>query len=52
VGAARALDELVIFAPEGDTEDAADLAATSGAQFTGIASPFDAPTALARLFDR
>jgi Mg-chelatase subunit ChlD len=50
--AARALDELVIFAPEGDTDDAAELAAGSGARFTGIGGPFDAPAALARLFDR
>ena len=51
-GAARALDELVIFAPDGDSDDAAELAAATGGRFTGIASPFDAPAALARLFDR
>lgn len=50
--AARALDELVIFAPEGDTDDAAELAAATGARCAGISSPFDAPGALARLFDR
>jgi len=50
--AARALDELVVFAPEGDTDDAVALAAASGARCAGIASPFDAPAALARLFDR
>ena len=43
--AVRISHQVVVF-------DAADLAATSGAQFTGIASPFDAPAALARLFDR
>jgi Mg-chelatase subunit ChlD len=50
--AARALDELVVFAPEGDTDDAVALAAASGARCAGIASPLDAPAALARLFDR
>ena len=50
--AARTLDELVIFAPEGDTEDAVDLARATGARCTGIDSPLDAPAALARLFDR
>ena len=49
---ARALDELVIFAPAGDTDDAAELAAVTGARVAGIDSPFDAPAALARLFDR
>lgn len=51
-GAARSLDELVIFAPAGDTEDASELASATGGRFTGIGSPFDAPAALARLFDR
>ena len=49
---ARSLDELFIFAPAGDTDDAAALAASSGGRFAGIDSPFDAPAALARLFDR
>ena len=50
--AARALDELVIFAPTGDSDDAAALAATAGARCTTIASPLEAPAALAHVFDR
>jgi Mg-chelatase subunit ChlD len=50
--AARALDELVIFAPDGDVDDATELAALTGGRCTGIAGPLDAPAALARLFDR
>jgi len=51
-GAARSLDELAILAPDGDSEDAELLAANSGARVATIASPFDAPAALARVLDR
>jgi Mg-chelatase subunit ChlD len=51
-GAARGLDELMVFAPLGDSEDAAALAAAAGGRCTEIGSPFDAPAAMARLFDR
>ena len=50
--AARGLDELAIFAPTGDSEDAELLAAAAGARVATIESPFEAPAALARLLDR
>jgi Mg-chelatase subunit ChlD len=50
--AARALDELAILAPDGDSDDADALAAATGAQVATIATPFDATAALARVLDR
>jgi Mg-chelatase subunit ChlD len=47
--AGRALDELVIVAPEGDHEQAAWLAATTGARWTTVAGPSQVPEALARV---
>lgn len=47
--AARALDELVIIAPEGDDEEARAFAASVGASLATIAGPSDIPSALARL---
>lgn len=46
---AAALDELVILSPAGDSDDAAALAASSGAAWAPLASALDAPAALDRL---
>lgn len=47
--AARALDELVILAPEGDDEEAVNLGRASGAKVGSIGSVLDIPAALNRL---
>jgi Mg-chelatase subunit ChlD len=52
ISAARALDELWVVAPEGDSDDAAALAASVGAQLTTVAGPSDIPHAFTRLLDR
>jgi Mg-chelatase subunit ChlD len=50
--AARAIDELIILAPEGDSGDAERMAAAAGARVTTLAGPFDAAAAVARVLDR
>lgn len=52
VAAARGLDELVIVAPEGDSIDAAELAAAVGARFATVAGPSSIVAALAGVLDR
>ncbi len=52
VAAARSLDELVIIAPEGDSDDAAALAESVGARHTTVAGPSSIVTAFAELLDR
>jgi hypothetical protein len=52
VGAARALDELVIIAPAGDEAEAAKLAETVGARWTTAAGPSSVVEALGRVLDR
>lgn len=52
VGAARALDELVVLAPEGDAAEAAALAEVVGARWTPVAGPSDVVPALSRVLDR
>ena len=47
--AAKALDELVILAPEGDDDEARHLARTSGARTASVGSVLDVPAALNRL---
>jgi Mg-chelatase subunit ChlD len=47
--AARALDELVIIAPEADAEQAEWLAGATGARLTTVAGPAQIPEALARV---
>lgn len=49
--AARLLDELVIVAPEGDSEEAEALAAEVGARVTVVAGPSSIPDALASVLD-
>jgi Mg-chelatase subunit ChlD len=51
VAAASALDELLIIAPEGDSEEAEQLAAKVGAKLARVGGPADVATALAQLFD-
>ncbi len=51
-GAARALDELVIIAPAGDSEEAEALSAEVGARLTTVAGPSDVADALLRVLDR
>jgi Mg-chelatase subunit ChlD len=51
VGAASMLDELVVVAPETDSEDAFAFGARTGARVTTVAGPSDAPASLARVFD-
>ncbi len=52
VAAARSLDELVILAPEGDSDEAARLAQACGAKWTTVDGPSSIVTALARVLDR
>jgi Mg-chelatase subunit ChlD len=47
--AARMLEELVIIAPEGDSEDAEDLADQVGARVTTVTGPSEIPAALLRV---
>jgi Mg-chelatase subunit ChlD len=47
---ARALDELVIIAPEGDSDDAAALARSVGARWTTVGGPTSVVDALATAF--
>jgi Mg-chelatase subunit ChlD len=49
--AARALDELVVLAPAGDSEQARELAAAAGARLAELAGPSDVPRALRVLSD-
>ena len=51
VAAARDLDELVIVAPEGDSEEAEALAQRTGARFTTVAGPSTAVAALSEVLD-
>jgi Mg-chelatase subunit ChlD len=51
IGAARALDELWIVAPEGDSEEAEALAASVGARVVTLSGPSSVPDAFARLLD-
>jgi Mg-chelatase subunit ChlD len=51
VSAAAALDELLIIAPEGDSEEAEKLANTVGAKFACVAGPADVADALSKLLD-
>lgn len=49
--AAAGLDELVIVAPDGDSDEAAALAAQTGARLTTVTGPSDAAAALSRVLD-
>lgn len=49
--AARALDELVIIAPEGDDEEAVKLAGEVGARVTRVSGPSQVADALMRVLD-
>lgn len=51
-GAARALDELVIIAPEGDSLEAAELAGQVGARWTTASGPSSVVTAIDRVLAR
>lgn len=52
VAAAAALEELVIVAPHGDSDEAAQLASSVGARWTAVSAPSQIPSALAGLLDR
>jgi len=52
VAAAAGLEELVIVAPEGESDDAEALAAATGARFTTVSGPSDVVAALGRVLDR
>ncbi len=52
IAAARALDEVVILAPEGDSAEAAELAEAVGARWTTIEGPSSVVAAIARVLDR
>lgn len=52
LAAARALDELVIIAPEGDHLEAAELADRVGARWTTASGPSSVVGALSRVLDR
>jgi Mg-chelatase subunit ChlD len=51
-GAAMALDELVILAPEGDCAEAAELAEQVGARWTTVTGPSSVPAAFDRVLGR
>lgn len=51
VAAATGLDELVVIAPEGDSEEAESLALRTGARFTTVSGPSRAADALATVLD-
>jgi Mg-chelatase subunit ChlD len=52
IGAAAALDELVIIAPEGDAAEAEALAGAVGARWTTSSGPSSVVAALGRVLDR
>jgi Mg-chelatase subunit ChlD len=52
VGAAKALDELVILAPEDDSVEACELAEQAGARWTTVAGPSSVPAAFDRVLGR
>jgi hypothetical protein len=52
VAAGRSLDELVIIAPRGDSDDAERLAGDVGARWTTVAGPSTIAAALAEVLDR
>ncbi len=51
IAAAAGLDELVIVAPDADSEEAEFLARMTGARITTVAGPSDAAAALTRVLD-
>ncbi len=51
IAAASGLDELVIIAPESDSEEAEALATAVGARITTVSGPSDAAEALTRVLD-
>ena len=51
IAAAAALDELLIIAPEGDSDEAYKLAAAVGAKITCVAGPSGVAVALSKLLD-
>lgn len=52
IGAAKALDELVILAPENDSVEACELAEQVGARWTTVAGPSSVPAAFDRVLGR
>ncbi len=52
IGAARTLDELIVIAPEGDSDDAAELADAVGARWTTVDGPSTIVAAIARVLER
>ena len=52
LGAALTLDELVVIAPEGDSDDAAELADSVGARWTTVDGPSSIVGAIARVLER
>ncbi len=52
IGAARTLDELIVIAPEGDSDDAVELAEAVGARWTTVDGPSSIVAAIARVLER
>lgn len=52
VAAARALDELIIIAPEGDSDEAVELAEAVGARWTTVDGPSSIVGAITRVLER
>jgi Mg-chelatase subunit ChlD len=50
--AARSLDELIVISPEGDSDEAASLAASVGARWTTVDGPSSIVAAIARVLER
>jgi hypothetical protein len=51
IAAASQLDEFVIVGPEGDDDEAKELASLTGARMTTVAGPSDAAAALERVLE-
>ncbi|MEJ7799796.1 MAG: VWA domain-containing protein [Ilumatobacter sp.] len=52
VAAARGLDELIIIAPDGDSDEAVELAEAVGARWTTVDGPSSIVAAIARVLER
>jgi Mg-chelatase subunit ChlD len=52
VGAARCLDELIVLAPEGDSDEAAEFAESVGARWTTVDGPSSIVGAISRVLER
>jgi hypothetical protein len=52
IGAARTIEKLVVIAPEGDSDEAAELARSVGARWTTVDGPSSIVGAIGRVLER